>query len=292
MDTGGTSTIDLGFDFSGLTLRLEGLRPEMAARLGRDWAGFESPVADEPFLHGRIHIEGDCAISSQGYRPKAMTAKLGPAGARYAMREGEAHVDAHGLARVRLARTGDDRDYFTLLNLLRACLAWRMPSRGGVLLHAAGIVVGERAFVLTGPEGSGKSSWARLGEQCGGHVLSDDVVLLDGQGSSVEALASPLRSTHVIHHRPGRWPLAAILFPRKAADAGYDPVSSMVAQARIAANLPFVADGLGDDERIGSAIERLVREIRCADLRFALDGAFVDLLRRWPHGGGAGDVLQ
>ena len=59
------------------------------------------------------------------------------------------------------------------------------------------------------------------------------------------------------------------------------PVAPLLVQARLTANLPFVADGLEDDPRIGALVQRLTREVPCAELTFAPDAAFVALLRAW-----------
>src|SRR5579863_1132805 len=48
--------------------------------------------------------------------------------------------------------------------------------RGVTCLHASAILVGERAVVVTGPRGAGKSSTAAAFHQLGFPVLADDVV--------------------------------------------------------------------------------------------------------------------
>ncbi len=79
-------------------------------------------------------------------------------------------------------------------------LEWRMTSAilrelgNFVQIHAAGLVRGEKALLLVGPSGSGKSSLA-LGLLNGGwKCLSDEVVLIDPK--SGEAFSFP-RSFHV-----------------------------------------------------------------------------------------------
>ncbi len=190
-----------------------------------------------------------------------------------------AAVDETGQAELSLTRGLGPREYFTLLNLLRAALAWRLPHRGAVLLHAAGIVVEKGAFLLVGPEGSGKSTWAELGQRAGAHVLSDDLVLVDGGGARLEALGSPFRSTHRADYRPGRWPVCAILFPRHGDSPAWTPCDGMLARARLAANLPFVSSALEQDPRVAAVVERLATAVPCRELTFGLDPAFVDLLR-------------
>ena len=47
--------------------------------------------------------------------------------------------------------------------------------------------------VLVGSEGAGKSTWARLGEEAGAHVVSDDLVLVDPSESGFCLLGAPFR---------------------------------------------------------------------------------------------------
>jgi hypothetical protein len=209
-----------------------------------------------------------------------MTAETTADRARYAMAEGEAIVSAGGRATVRLARGLGRREYWTLVNLLRACLAWRLLDHGAALLHAAGLVVEGRAFLLVGPQGAGKSTWAALGEQAGARVLSDDLVLVDTGGpAGPQALGAPFRSTHVhAAYRPGRFPLAAVLFPRHGRPPSWERAAPLVARARILANLPFVAEGMERDARVGRLVESLLDAVPCRELTFDRDPGFVELL--------------
>ena len=169
-----------------------------------------------------------------------------------------------------------------MANLLRASLAWALPGRGGALLHAAGIALDGRAFVLVGPSGSGKTTWARVAGEAGAVVLSDDLVMVDGIGPRLEALGAPFRSTLRLPLAAGRWPLAAILFPRHGARPSFEPCSALLAKARVTANLTFIADAVERDERVAGVIERLTSQVACADLAFAPDPSFLNLLRRLP----------
>lgn len=271
----------LGLDLSGLRLSVQGLRAALADRLATDWSAFVTARADCPFLRVTVEFDDDCNVPREGYAPKEMRSTLLPGRARYWMPEGSVEVDSTGTARVRLSCGSGGRAYYTLINMLRASLAWCMPSRGGALLHAAGLVLEDRAFVLVGPEGSGKSTWVRLGERSGAYVISDDVVLVDGIGSRLEVLGTPFRSTHVSRLAPGRWPLAAILFPRHGSAPALATIASLRARSRLLANLPFLAEGIERDVRIEPLLERLATGAACRDLTFSLDDSFVELLRRW-----------
>lgn len=271
----------LDIDLSGVRLRIAGLSSGLARRIAGEWSGFVAAPEGDPFL--RLDVTRDDESAGQGeFLPKAMRSSLAREQAIFDMPEGRAIVGRDGPAAIRLKRDLGEREYFTLVNLLRACLAWRLPGRGGMLLHAAGLIVERRAFLLTGPEDSGKSTWARAGEEGGARVLSDDLVLVDGAGERLEALGSPFRSTHEALSGPGRWPLAGILFPAHGSPPALAPVESLLAAARLTANLSFIAEGVGRDERIDALIARVTGEIDCAELTFAPEPSFLALLRSWP----------
>jgi hypothetical protein len=195
------------------------------------------------------------------------------------MPEGSAAVDDSGRAVLRLCSGLGRREYYTLTNLLRACLAWSLPGRGAALLHAAGLVIDGSAFVLVGGEGSGKSTWTEQGLRAGAHAVSDDLLAIDGVGPRPELLGAPFRSTVELRQQRGRWPLGAFLFPEHGPEAALAGVGALEARARLAANLPFLAEGLERDERTALLLDRWVREVPCRRLTFAPDPSFVSLLR-------------
>ncbi|HXV77848.1 MAG TPA: hypothetical protein VD788_16175 [Candidatus Polarisedimenticolaceae bacterium] len=265
------------FDLSGVVVALDGLPAEAGARLLAQWSAF---LADDrpPFLELAVRLATRPAPPS-AFAPKRMRSALAATHARFEMPEGLAEVDARGRGRIELTRGLGTREFFTLLNLLRACLAWRLPDRGAAMLHAAGLVIDGRGFLLVGAEGAGKSTWARLGETVGAHVVSDDLVLVDPEADGYALLGAPFRSTHPVTYRPGRWPLAAILFPRHGTAPRLQPTPGLIARARLTANLTFVADAPAADGRIPRVVDRLARVVRCEELTFALDAGFVELLR-------------
>jgi len=273
---------ELGFDFSGVPVQLEGLESGLARRLAEAWRVYRSEPSTAPFLRLRVS-EIDRPYNEEEYRPKRMASELSADRAHFSMPEGDAEVVPTGTARVRLVRGIGERGYYSLINLLRACLAWRLPSRGGCLLHSSGIVLDGRGFLLVGPEGSGKSTWVRLAAEAGATALSDDLNLVDGSGSGIELLGGPFRSTYKAELLQGRWPLTAILFPVHGERPSWRPATTLAAQVRLAANLPFIADAIEQDPRISELLQRFASAVPCSELTFAKEAGFVDLLRRWPE---------
>jgi hypothetical protein len=265
-------------DFSGIGLRVAGLDDSMAGRLREDWRRFVAQATGTPLLHVAVSFE-DRDVAAEPFRPKEMTSEFEASSARFAMPQGRCEAQDDGSASIVLASNLDAIGYFTMMNLLRACLAWRLPAVGAALLHAAGLVVEQRAYALVGPEGSGKTTWASVGEAHGARLLSDDLVLVQCGAAGVEALGSPFRSSLRRDYRPGRWPLAALLFPRRGTHARWTACPAMRSRAMLAANLPFVSSALEADERVGELIERLVTGVPCRELTFAPEPSFLELLQ-------------
>ncbi len=87
-------------------------------------------------------------------------------------------------------------DLATAFGRLELHLADRLAlgSRPDLLLHAGGVVFGERAVLIAGPSGSGKSSITTALATLGFPVLGDDTVIVDGAGQ-----VRPFKRLHKIH---------------------------------------------------------------------------------------------
>jgi hypothetical protein len=96
----------------------------------------------------------------------------------------EARLDPFaGTGRVERGRA----DGGALLITLRVALAALLPLRGGLPLHAAGIVTGGRGLAFFGPSGAGKSTLSASARAAGLTVLSDEQVSLLGDPPRVLA---------------------------------------------------------------------------------------------------------
>lgn len=83
-------------------------------------------------------------------------------------------------------------DVYSLDNLLRVAVAASLLRRGGLLLHAAGIQVGRRAWVFPGRSGRGKSTLSALAGR--GRVLSDELTAVAPLSTQARRRAGPLES--------------------------------------------------------------------------------------------------
>jgi hypothetical protein len=188
-------------------------------------------------------------------------------------------LDAAGRGQARLATGPVATRFYALVNLLSAGIAWRGPRHGALLLHAAGVVIDGRGFVLIGGAGTGKTTWSELARSTGALFVSDDLVLVDASGPPAALLATPIRGDYPMPHGPCRWPLEALLLPAHGTPPRLAPAPPLAIEARLAANLPFVAEELAREATILDLARRLVGLVPGYTLTFAREPSFVDLLR-------------
>jgi len=265
-------------DLSGVRLRLHLDDPELARGFAARWPDYAGAPAADPWLDVAIETGGDPAPSGP-LSTADLEAEITAAGARFASADGALDLPRHGPGRCRLAPATEARRFYALVNFICAGLAFRMPARGGLLLHAAAVVLDGRAFVLCGQAGAGKSTFAELARQAGARLLTDDLTVIDAAGPSVEVLATPIRAYRPAPEPPGRFPLAALMLAVHGAPPRLDPVPALAATARLAANLPFVAPWIECEASLGRTLATLVARVPPRRLTFAPDPSFVALLR-------------
>ena len=265
-------------DLSGLVVRFRGLDDALAEVLASQWAPFKTDPDAPPWLDVAVGVADHTIVTGRPMR-KSVTGEVRNGRGRFRSDEGEIAVDAEGHAHVSLGRGDDMWRFCGLVNLTAAALAVRLPSRPGALLHAAGIVIDGRGFLLMGPEGAGKSTFARAAGEAGTQVISDDSVLVDGASGRLELLGSPMRPHEATDLGRGRWPVAALLHARWGTEARLDPVTRLATEALLAANLPFLASGWGHDARLDALVPFLAMSVPHRALTFAPDPSFVAVLR-------------
>ena len=265
-------------DFSGIGVSVTGLSDRLRADLATTWSGFLSETPAGPALVVDVHADPP-SDREHPFAPKSMRAERVHDRVSFRIDQGVATAARAGPIAIRLVSTTPAHQAAALVNLATAGIAWRLPSRDSALLHAAGIVIDGRAFLLVGGEGAGKTTWARGARAAGADVLGDDLVLVDRGAGGWQALASPFRAQASTLRSPGRWPIAALLGAVHAGVASLVDESAIRMHARLAANLPFAVDGLGADEALDRLLDALVRDVPHRALAFAPDASFVAVLR-------------
>jgi hypothetical protein len=267
----------LDFDLSGLGLRFQEIPRELGERLESRWARFRVPRCAEVFLDVDAAIAGD-TIPPSRTMSKDLAASEGPFGATFRIPEGSLEL-IRSKARVRLGPGDEGRQHWGLVNLLAIAFGWLLPAHGGATLHAAGVVLDGRAFLLLGGEGAGKTTWTALAQEGGAQVLSDDIVVVDGSTAVVAARSAPFRADEFPPVGPGRWPIAAFLVPRHGAAPSLEPLGRLPLAARLTSCLFSVSTSPAAESRRATIVERLSSGVPARTLTFRKDASFLPLLR-------------
>jgi len=164
-------------------------------------------------------------------------------------------------------------------NYLRALMAYRLLSLGGVLLHSAAVVDAGVARVFFGHSGAGKSTISRLALDSGRQILSDDlnaVLPLDG-GAMVQRLpfAGELGQTGA---RGSAAPLRGLYALRQAKAHAVQELPPAVALASLVASAPYVNNDPQRMERLFDNLCWLLDTVPVRELAFARDPAVWDIL--------------
>ncbi len=268
----------LDVDISGFGLRFEGLTRALALELERQWPDYVHANGVQPALVIRVE-DDDRAMKPGRFMEGGLVIDTSADAVLFRGDEGQIVQDVPGARAVaRLARGDEGRRFWGLVNLACAAVGWRLLARGGGAVHAAGVLVGKRAFLLVGPSGCGKTTWARTAAAAGLPVLSDDCVLLDFSEGRLVALGSPFRSKDFPSPGPGRWPVAAILLPQQAEGPALAPVTRLMLEARIAANLLFSAVAWASHPATTKAASAIAAGAPARVLSFRPDASWIELV--------------
>ena len=254
------NTLDIG----GIALTLQG--PESwLAPLNAAWAEWQSftagisvqllpdttlPTPGGAYFEARPRfIDGICHLEMPGFTGKiaAETAVL------------RAHPDA----------TEADLVYF-----VRTVVALAAFEQGAILVHGAGIVHHEVAFVFYGLSGSGKSTAAAL--STGKPVLNDDLLLLRPTLRGWEALATPFGRRRIPQVRAA--PLRALLRLIQASNDALETVSAAQALAELVANSPVVNADIDRTTRLLQRWQGILEEIPAYRLHFRKANTFWEVI--------------
>jgi len=174
-----------------------------------------------------------------------------------------------------LAAASSDRAIFDrcIENFLRVAFAHLALARGGVLMHAAGVVRNGRAYVFFGPSGSGKTTTTLM--SAGDLVLSDDLLMIVRDGAGFAATSVPFRGLVT----PGattnsRYPLAG-LFRLVQDDRDFlEDLGRPQAVGQIVQSLPFVTDRAESAPRILDVVSEMAFATPVKKLHFRKDPGF------------------
>lgn len=177
--------------------------------------------------------------------------------------------------RALLAATTDDRVVFDRIveNFLRVAFAHLALEKGALLLHGAGVVRDETAYVFFGPSGSGKTTVTTLSK--GARILSDDLVILVPTDGGYAASSVPFRGLMTPPATSdGAWPLAGLFRLVKADEDRVEPLDAPHAVGELIQSLPFVTDCAGAMPKVLKVATDVAGTTPVSRLHFRKDAGF------------------
>lgn len=165
-------------------------------------------------------------------------------------------------------------------NYLRIFAAYAILMRGGLLLHSAGIVADNQAYLFMGCSGAGKTTLSRLALAEGVKILSDDInIVIPSQqgGYTVGAVPFAGELGHDSLEQSGRYPLKGLFWLEKSLALSYEKISASGQLAKVLACCPVVNADARQLDRILATGACLLSSTPMYLLRFRRDDAFSNI---------------
>jgi hypothetical protein len=162
-------------------------------------------------------------------------------------------------------------DHIAVDTFLRVAYSLALLEAGGLLVHAASLGRGARAWVFAGPSGSGKTTLTRLSPEA--TLLSDEISIVRLAADGARCHGSPFWGELA---RPGdnvAVRLAAIHFLRHADRHAATPVVPRASLAALLPNVLFFAAEPSLVARVLDVAGTLVQRVPCFALGFRPDAA-------------------
>jgi len=150
----------------------------------------------------------------------------------------------------------------------------------GVILHACGIVIGDRGILFLGESGAGKSTLARMWDQENGiDILSDDRVIVRKQGREFRIYGTPWHG-EAAFGSPHEARLERIFFLKHGPEnsvkdmKGLDPVSRL-----LTCSFPPLWDSQGMEFTL-EFFSQLAAQVQCQELSFRPEKSALALVKK------------
>jgi hypothetical protein len=163
-------------------------------------------------------------------------------------------------------------------NFLRVAFAHLVLAKGGLLMHAAGVVKGGRAYVFFGPSGSGKTTTTVM--SAGSLILSDDLLMIVRDGEAFRASSVPFRGLVAPPATTDeRYPIGGLYRLVKDDSDFLEDLGRPQAVGQVVQSLPFVTDRAESAPRILDVVSDLAAAVAVRKLHFRKDPGFWRVIR-------------
>jgi hypothetical protein len=150
-------------------------------------------------------------------------------------------------------------------NFLRFLAAHRALDQGGVVLHSAGLVFEEQAFIFVGYSGAGKTTLTRKAHKGGAKVLSDDINILLPSQIGYRAHAVPFTGEfgRTLNHLGGHesFPVAGIVLLQQGDQLSTRSITKSAAMAKLLVGSPFVNNDEHESQALFDALSSVATQV-------------------------------
>lgn len=185
----------------------------------------------------------------------------------------------HGFARVRVHTGGKEPVLPMGYPLDQILMMHVLARRQGAILHAAGVLAGDRVYLLAGKSGAGKSTVSRLlAREPGLKVLGDDRIILRWAEDGYTAHGTPWPGEGGIA-APDKGRLAGIFFLEQSGNDQVLPLKEARAMERMVpiASIPWYM--ASDTERTLATCHGICRGVPAFVLRFQKGAGLIKVLK-------------
>ena len=169
-------------------------------------------------------------------------------------------------------------------NVLRVFTAYKAVESGGVILHSAGLVFEDKAYIFVGRSNAGKTTLTRKAHKYGAKVLSDDInmVLPGDNKSGYAAHAVPFSGEfgRTLEHADSRecYPLAALILLTKGESLRVTTAEPSEAVAKLLVGCPFVNMDTEQVPLLFDAVTTLAAAVPVVRLQSARDESVENIM--------------
>lgn len=253
----------------GTGIRITANDPAFEAALRAQYAGFIRPDA-----HDSIRMTVNVGPPS-GVDPDADIQVRHDHG-RWLIDRGDFHALYDPVARAAVVDHTAGR--YGVDSAIRIIHSLVLAEQQGMLLHAAGVIRGGRAFLFAGPSGVGKTTISRLAHP-DDHLLTDEISYVRNCAGTWTAFGTPFAGELA---RPGenrQAPVAALYLLRHGEENSLTLSPPAAATRAIMRNVLFFADDPCLTRRIFETVCAFVESVRVYDLSFLPDSRVWSLIR-------------
>lgn len=174
--------------------------------------------------------------------------------------------------------TLSDPDEISIDSFIRIAYSLALLEVRGLMLHAASLIRGGRAYLFCGRSGSGKSTITRLSPDA--TPFSDDLSIVRVAERRARCYRTPFRAELARAGEDRAAPLRGIYFLYHGSRHAVEAIRPGQSLERLLPNVVFFARDAELTARVLSIAADLVEAVPCFDLAFRLDPGFWEVIDR------------